>query len=776
MSSASSINDVESLLRYCVELDDLRTPVAEAVAKGARGSVASFRGDYEKAKEYNQQALAIFDKLGDRIGVADVNMSIGGDFEKTGEYAQALEHYQKALAHYEELDNRKGVARITSNIGNLHYASSEYPQALENYRRSLTMFEEIDERSGVALVTGNIGLVYQVTGNSSAALENYHRALELHEELGNRGAIANVTCYIGTVHYYSGAQALALEHYLRALAIQEELGNKLGIATTTGNLGTLYASSGDYPKALEYCYRALALHEGAGQKLGMADVLGNIAAMQLDIGDYPSALNYFHRALAIFEMLGHRTGIASTLGGIGIVYWYTGNYPVALEHYNRALTLYEELGDPRGLGIVETNIGLVYDSSGDYSVALEHLNRALTLYKANNFVGLVANVTNNLVWTNLKMGSDDNAQALLNTLDSIQIDDPNVRVECERSRAELFSRSGNHDAAVATLQHALSEAHEFGLRAKTADIHKHLRDLAQTRNDFVAYIEHNNEYTRITEEINGKDTATKLAMQAKQREIDTREREVEKQLAVLYSTLPKHIADRVIRGEVVNDHIDNAAVMFLDIVGFTTLSSALTSQQVITLLDAVFKVCDEACAQHNVTRVKTIGDSYMAVAMPSLVPTGSTFQVPGSEEEIPLVSSSRSESLQVASCIANAALQIIERIKEIDFKSLQSLQVHSISSISSSDSKQLQVRICLHCGAVTAGVLGTERLQYDVWGDTVNVASRIESTGEPNRIHISDAFAKEVAAQDMSITERGAIELKGKGIMTTYWLQKTPGA
>ena len=146
--------------------------------------------------------------------------------------------------------------------------------------------------------------------------------------------------------------------------------------------------------------------------------------------------------------------------------------------------------------------------------------------------------------------------------------------------------------------------------------------------------------------------------------------------------------------------------------------------------------------------------------------------------------------------IANAAIQIVNGVKELDFKSLLSLQVPSISS---SDSESLQVRIGIHCGPITAGVLGTERLQYDVWGDTVNVASRLESTSEPNRIHISSSFALALQGDEVTGSQgdkatevkgdmaldtrhlkqeigtwhmalRGQVEVKGKGMMTTYWL------
>ena len=139
----------------------------------------------------------------------------------------------------------------------------------------------------------------------------------------------------------------------------------------------------------------------------------------------------------------------------------------------------------------------------------------------------------------VRTGSDAEAQQLLATMDTMQIDEPNVRIGREQNRSTLQEHSGDLDAAAATLQRALTEAQQHGLRSKSADIHRSLRDLALKQNNLAGYVEHNNEFTRITEEINGKDTATKLAMQVKQREIDAVQREHAKHMAVLHSTLAK---------------------------------------------------------------------------------------------------------------------------------------------------------------------------------------------------------------------------------------------
>ncbi|RPI66736.1 MAG: hypothetical protein EHM43_10880, partial [Ignavibacteriae bacterium] len=413
-------------------------------------------------------------------------------------------------------------------------------------------------------------------------------------------------------------------------------------------------------------------------------------------GDHSSALSYYQRALALYEELGNRSGVAYIIGKIGGMHDMAGDYPAALTQYRQALSIHEELGERDGL----------------------------------------ADITSCILSTYVKMGSDAEAQQLLAAMDGMHIDSPRVRIERELQRSTLQERSGDLNGSAASLRHALNEALEHGLRSQAATTHKALRDLALKQNNLAGYVEQNNEFTRITEEINGKDTATKLAMQAKQREIDAERKETEKHMAVLHSTLPKHIADRVARGEVVNDSFDNAAVLFLDVVGFTTHSSALEAPAVVQLLQGIFTTFDGICAKHSVMKIKTIGDSYMAVSFPN-------------------------ESVSSEQRAANTARAMIA------------------SSFTWPSGKAVQFRIGLHSGPVVAGVLGNERLQYDVWGDTVNVASRMESSSEPGRIHVSKSFANALAplelerggAKGAGVRYRGEVEIKGKGTMKTFWLE-----
>jgi len=233
----------------------------------------------------------------------------------------------------------------------------------------------------------------------------------------------------------------------------------------------------------------------------------------------------------------------------------------------------------------------------------------------------------------------------------------------------------------------------------------------------------------------------------------------EKQQDLLSSVMPNEIVERLMNGEEnIADAFDEASVMFLDLVSFTDLSSSVPPAHLIHLLNAVFSTCDDVVNTHGLTKIKTIGDSYLAVS-----------GLPHLQDDH-------------AQRIAKAALDLMARLKDLQVTMPPELGDTSwVNNVG-----DLSIRIGLHCGPVVAGVIGRHRAQYDVWGDTVNTASRMESSGQPDRIHISEDFAMKIAdgiAPEIEGTDivikkapyhmrlRGTMPIKGKGELKTFWLE-----
>jgi class 3 adenylate cyclase len=210
----------------------------------------------------------------------------------------------------------------------------------------------------------------------------------------------------------------------------------------------------------------------------------------------------------------------------------------------------------------------------------------------------------------------------------------------------------------------------------------------------------------------------------------TSELEAEKQTSerLLLNVLPSPIADRLKLGEgVIVDRFDSVTVLFADIVGFTALSSRTSPEALVSMLNELFSAFDRLAEVHGLEKIKTIGDAYMVVS-----------GIPQPRDDH-------------AQAMARMALDMLEAIRDYDRKV----------------GGELTIRVGLHSGSVVAGVIGTKKFIYDLWGDTVNTASRMESSGVPGRVHVT-AATRALLGDAYEFEPPRQVDIKGKGLMSTY--------
>lgn len=222
-------------------------------------------------------------------------------------------------------------------------------------------------------------------------------------------------------------------------------------------------------------------------------------------------------------------------------------------------------------------------------------------------------------------------------------------------------------------------------------------------------------------------------LQSLERQVAERTEDLQKERnrveELLFSALPEKIVKRLQTEDHIADKLEEVTILFADVVGFTELSVTKNAGEVVLLLDGIFQNCDKLAKECGVEPIKTIGDAYMAA-------TG-----------LPEPQHDHLERM------LNFSLAMIEAIRDLKYKMM----------------REIDIRVGLHTGPVVAGVIGQSHLAYDVWGDTVNTASRMESNGVPGRVHVSKEVY-EKANKDFEFEERGTIFVKGKGPMKTYFL------
>lgn len=657
--------------------------------------------------------------------------------EQQGAFAKAISVYRQMLETANVMKLPEKQAQALNGLAWTHKETGAVHEALDCGQQALALAKECDNPIILSDVYNTLGSIYSRSGNYKQALEAYGEALTLNKALNNDSAIGNVTSNIGIIQLNTGDQASALTSFSQALSIFEQSNNKGGIANALTNMGVAHAHMGDYPAALEAFHRVLAMDQAAGNNSNAARMLVNIGAIYRITGNYPEALEALLRSRDIQDASGDRVGLASTYLNLGSLHSHAGNQRAALESLQQALEIYQALEDKTGVARTVANMAYAWVELAAYDKALDLLTQAAERLAATGDAADLAQTNSQMIRCLIALNRFDEASQLLENpvLDKGQV--PGAVVTNLISRARLSENEGTPADTIIHLEQALAVTAEHGLKSREIEIHKLLRDVYRQLNDFDSYVKHNELFVAIGEDLRGAETQRTMAMHEAHQRIEAGLREAEKHRSLLYSTLPRQIADRMLRGEeVLGDQFQNASVLFLDIVGFTSLSDRMSARELVRFLDSIFSHCDTACASHDLTKIKTIGDAYMAVA--------------GVPEE------SSDHFLNAA----NAAIEMMNTIGSFPYTSLSP----EISDI-------ISVRIGLHCGPLVAGVIGTERLQYDVWGDTVNVASRMESTSEPGRIQVSEAFASMLEAGPFQTVLRGPIDIKGKGTMNTYWLQ-----
>jgi adenylate cyclase len=209
------------------------------------------------------------------------------------------------------------------------------------------------------------------------------------------------------------------------------------------------------------------------------------------------------------------------------------------------------------------------------------------------------------------------------------------------------------------------------------------------------------------------------------------EREQEKSERLLLNILPEAVAQQLKQEhQTIAESFAEVTVLFADIVGFTRISASIPATELVKLLNQIFSTFDDLAERHGLEKIKTIGDAYMVVGG---LPT---------------------ERPDHAEAIAAMALDMQK----------------AIAQFSTQQNQPFSIRIGINTGPVVAGVIGTKKFIYDLWGDTVNVASRMESQGLPDQIQVTHA-AYDRLRHSFHLEKRGEIDIKGKGVMTTYLLQ-----
>jgi class 3 adenylate cyclase len=554
------------------------------------------------------------------------------------------------------------------------------------------------------------GVSFWFKANYPQAVNYYERSLKIREEIGDKKGIAASLFNIGNIYLRQSNFPQALEYNQRSLIIEEEIGNKEGIANSLGNIGYIYSLQGNYTKALDYLLRSLITREEIGDKIEITNSLGNIGFNYKEQGNYLKALEYYKRGLKIQEEIGYKKGTGNSLNNIGEIFYEQGNYPKALDYLLRGLKIQEEIGDKHGIAVSLANIGHNYNAQYKYNQAIVECNKGLTLSKEMESINQQESACACLYEAYKGLGN------------------PTKALEYHEQLAILNDSLINRENAKKFTQ--LDMQYEF-------DKEEAKEDMEQEKKDVIAA----QELKRKNLERNGFMAGFAVVLLFAgvffyQRNSIKKEKERSEEL--LQNILPKEVAEELkTKGHSDAQLIDNVTVLFTDFKNFTALSELLSPKELVEDLHACFSEFDRICEKYGIEKIKTIGDSFMAAGG---LPSPNTTH---------------------AQDVVKATLEMIDVVEKVKAEKAKVNQHF------------FEIRIGVHTGPVVAGIVGIKKFQYDIWGDTVNTASRMESSGVAGKVNISEATY--VLLKDdphYTFKNRGKIEAKGKGEMEMYFVER----
>ncbi len=490
----------------------------------------------------------------------------------------------------------------------------------------------------------------------------------------------------------------------------------------------------------------------------LAESYNNVGVVYEAMKDYDNALQYHQLSLDLRRELGDSSDLAQTNNNLGMVTFYMENYMASYAYHSESLRLRKLMGNERGEMYSIFNLSNIF-----FAVSKLPPDSAFSIF--GNIPGTGS--------SNVQSVVRDSALHLRQKAltEAIRLDDPFAAVWCRKGIGEIRVEDGKWVEAIAFLEEAAKGAESLGMKKELSDIYELLSKAYEGNGNISEALKNHKLFFQVRDSVFGLESSRRISdLQKKQQRVEM-ELVIERQklirnytfggLAVvlgfsivvlgqrnriakekrrseelLLNILPEETANELKKQGVakVRKH-ESVTIMFTDFQNFTGISAELSPEQLVAEIDHCFKGFDAIIGKYRIEKIKTIGDAYMCVS------------------GLPLSN-------------PNHALDLVCAALEIrKFMADRAQEVKLIGG------KTFEVRIGLHSGSVVSGVVGTRKFQFDIWGDDVNIASRMESSGEPGKVNVSAATAN-LLPSDFKKVSRGAMEIKNRGTMEMYFVEQ----
>ena len=511
-------------------------------------------------------------------------------------------------------------------------------------------------------------------------------------------------------------------------------------------LGDAYRLKGDLTHALESYFEAAKVAHDNELQVEEASINITIADVYSIMDDGPTSVTYYKKALNLLDLAKDSLTLASAQLNLGDEYYNQGKLDSALYYFNKSGQIFKEKNYELGTAYNLGNVGLVYAEKEEHDKAQENLYKAMDMLK--------------------ELGDYYPICVYLNAM------------------ADVYEAKGQMKKSISYARESLEMAKEHGLKDQISDsslkLSKFYENAGNTKQAFNYYKEHidfRDQVKSVQEVQKMANVRTEYEVSRKQIEVDllNQEKKIQRYVVIgvgialfligllalsllrqnklmektnkiiaaekqrsddlLKNILPEETAVELKEnGSVKAKRFDQVSVLFTDFKSFAQQSEDLAPESLVKSIDYYFSKFDEIIDKYDLEKIKTIGDSYMCAG-------GLPFPT---------------KDHAIKTCLAG--LEIVDFVR----KTNQDV---------GHDLKKFEIRVGINTGPVVAGVVGTKKFQYDIWGDAVNTASRMESSSEVGKVNISEATYNIVnKLEKFNFTSRGSLDVKGKGKVSMYFV------
>ncbi|GAA4298657.1 tetratricopeptide repeat protein [Aestuariibaculum suncheonense] len=577
---------------------------------------------------------------------------------------------------------------------------------------------------------------------------NYaYKASELAKDLDYSRGMGYALKYIGLTQYYQGRYLEVLDTWTQSLKEFEKIHDTTGMANLVNNIGGVYWSKGNNVRALDYYLRSLSISEKLKDPLRISSALLNVGGLYAEMGSYDKALDYYNKFNDYREELRDPLLTTSYLMGVGEVYYKKGLYDEALYYYQEALSS-NDVATSRADNLIK--ISKVFLKKNEIQKSVDYLNEAYEVAKSNDQQLLVV-------------------QALEALGDVYKYENLEKSIEAYKE-AELLAKNIEANDELRDVYKGLSNAY-----ALLKDFQKayQYKELYVAKKDSLFNLATDDKIRGLQFDFDLKKKEDKIGLLEKESEIQLLKQKRQKSVILvslltilvvfisaiglykrykfvkatnliieqekkrsdnlLHNILPEETAlELKEKGKVEAKKFESVTVLFTDFKGFTHFAKDLSPEELVNSVDYYFSRFDQIMEKYGIEKIKTIGDAYMCAGGLPFPTTDHPFK------------------------IILAAFEIAQFIEETKRNAGEHVTTFDI-------------RIGVNTGPIVAGVVGIHKFAYDIWGDTVNVASRMETLSDPGRINISEN-TYDIVKDVFDCKYRGEIEVKNRGMMKMYFV------